>query len=188
MSDIKLNKIKYLLVVEFLFLAPAAMAYPKVTENYHYYTIEPKNSEDLRAALDRATPINENGKISHAATHWDLHWTFKFWTGGDGTCAVQEVNTILGVDYTLPQLANTVKDKKTLEEFQHYFLALREHEHGHAKNGSDAANEVEKSLTGLSAPSCNATETLANEKGKEILRQYNQRDIDYDNKIPEAAP
>ena len=109
----------------FLFTASPVMAHPKVTENYHYYTIEPKNSEDLQAALDRATPINENGKTLHAYTHWDLHWTFKFWTLADGACTVQQADTTLSGDYTLPQLANTVKEELTLADFQRHFLVLR---------------------------------------------------------------
>ena len=177
----RLNQVTFLVVTAvFLFSTPAVMADPKVMENYHYYIIEPKNSKDLPSALDRATPINENGRTFYGYTHWQVHWTFRFWTTTDGTCTLQQVNTTVNVDYTLPQLANTVNDEATLAAFQRYILALKEHEHGHAKNGMDAANEVESTLTGMSAASCPAAESMANEKGQGILRKYSQRDKDYD--------
>ena len=170
-----------------LLATPLAMATPTVAEDYHYYTIAPENSQDLAAAIDRASPVHEGGKIAHAATHWDLHWTFHFWNSADKACVVKQVNTTVNIGYTLPQLENTVKDEATIQAFQDYFSALRERERQRAKIGIDAANEVESTLMSISAANCSAAETLANERAEKILQHYRQLDQDFTLSTP-AAP
>ncbi len=65
--------------------------------------------------------------------------------------------------------------------WREYLAPLTEHENGHRKHGLDAAREIDRGIGALPAQAnCNALGNAANAFGNEILRKYNERDIDYD--------
>jgi predicted secreted Zn-dependent protease len=168
------------IAIFFLFLVGQA-AHANVNEqfNYDYYTVNAEPNRTLLSVITEASPIHENGHTFHGHTSWYVKWHFHWHQAADGRCRMTKVDTDLTATIQLPRLVNPTASQE--EQFNRYLDALRTHELGHYENGKEAANEVDQAILALpEMESCKKLESAANDLGHSILKQHNEKDVQYD--------
>jgi predicted secreted Zn-dependent protease len=158
-----------------------AISEPKMATEFRFYDIYPKTKGDIKQELYKRTPIILNGKRFRGDTKWHVNWKFK-WKKKKGSCQIYTVNTDLTIQYTMPKISDDFPvDSGIRSSFDKYYKALLKHEQGHKNSGLYAARDIEKELLSLGEfNNCRRLEKIANNKGKNIIEKYNQRDKDYD--------
>ncbi|MFZ6676033.1 DUF922 domain-containing Zn-dependent protease [Undibacterium sp. Xuan67W] len=173
-----MNKLVFCLLI----LSVASTTYAEVTERLDYidYPATVDAQLPLNVTLNNASPIRENGNVFHGYTKWWVQWHFWWQKTANGECTMSRVKVDLSSTITLPKLAGT-PSRVQQSEFDQYAAALKTHELGHYNNGKQAANAVEQAILHLpSMPSCEQLESQANKTGLQILKEYNQKDRQYD--------
>ncbi len=174
-------------LIAFLLLAPAlaytAAAQGAVTahERAEPYAIRGSSAAELRVEMNAKGPLGGDGRRHDRYTRWQISWRYGYRSGA-GRCEIDRVHTEVTVTMTLPSWINEAAVPAGLRaQWRRYLDALETHEKGHARNGLDAAQEIDRAIAAL-APlaSCDALGTAANAAGNNIIRKYNQRDLDYD--------
>jgi predicted secreted Zn-dependent protease len=162
-------------------VAPSTSAVP-VSVRYSYYPIRGMSNSELRSQMSRQGPLDKlEGRRYDANTTWVVKWSYGYKSVGH-RCAIASVSTRVNVTYTLPQWQPPPSTPRSLiAEWNQYLAALHLHEDGHRNHGIGAAQEVMKKLT-LSplAPSCKELGIAANKAAQQIIRHYNQQDVEYD--------
>jgi len=146
-----------------------------------HYSIYPSQKSDLAAALNRTTPIQDNGKKYHARAKWNINWHYLY-EKKTSSCEVKELTVSLNTDIIMPELAaNSVADQATQTTFNQYYQALLQHEEGHLDFGKMAANEILIQLQNIQpAKDCATLSESLNQKGQEIIVQHAKLDDEYD--------
>lgn len=164
-----------------LFLFGSAHAEPAITVDYTFYDVYPTTYADLQTELTSRSPIVVDEKKYHGYTNWYVNWDFR-WNRDNGKCKITSVETTLRVNYTMPKIPRDASVNTGVRRaFNGYYQALMKHEKGHRDSGLFAAREIEKALLNLDAfDDCHDLETIANQKSREIIEKYVQRDNDYD--------
>ena len=156
----------------------AAQAEVSETVEQRHYTAELRNGASLLAALNRASPIRERGRIFHGYTRWFVEWRFHWRDGADG-CEISQVSTALRVTVTLPRLRTN--DADATARFETYVAALETHEMGHVQVARDAARDIDAGLRTLPpSPTCGALEQAANALGHRRLEAARAVERRYD--------
>lgn len=133
----------------------------------------------LLQMLDRATPIQRDGRRFHGYAAWELRWHFSWQPTADGRCRIGEVNTQLSAEITLPNLRGV--PPAAAQPFENYLNALREHELGHFRIAQTAARRVDQGIRALpEMASCEALEQTANALGQRLSQQARQEELNYD--------
>jgi predicted secreted Zn-dependent protease len=146
---------------------------------YEYYTVNAAPNRTLLSDINEASPIHEYGHTFHGHTHWNVSWHFWWHETPGGACRITEVKTEATAKIQLPRLVNANTQQQA--QFDKYIAALRVHELGHADNGKQAANEIDRGIMALpEMPSCTTLSTTANALGRRILREHNDQDLQYD--------
>ncbi|WP_274690664.1 DUF922 domain-containing Zn-dependent protease [Spartinivicinus poritis] len=171
---------KYLPFV-FLCSTLQLQAEPNVSISYKFYDIYPKSFKEIEKEMNDRTPILKNGVRYKGYTAWYVKWRFKWWNDGN-SCKITSVSTSLDVSYTMPRIPDNFTVNPSIRKaFNNYYQVLLKHEQGHKDSGLFAARDIEKALLGLgSFNNCKTLETAANNKGHQVIKKYNQRDINYD--------
>lgn len=143
------------------------------------YTAPIAEGQSLRAALNAATPIRQDGKPFHAYTAWNVHWNFWWYSEANGRCRITRVRTRLTTTVQLPQLQGGTPAQQAV--FERYARALRHHEQGHVQWGRDAAHAIDRGIAALpTAQDCAGLERQANALGQRLLAEHMARERDYD--------
>lgn len=143
------------------------------------YVVHAQPGQTLRQALRAATPITVDGERFHGYTRWNVRWTFRWWREASGRCAITEVTTRLRTEVQLPQLQGASPAQQAM--FDRYLHALSHHEQGHAQFGRDAAHAIDRGIAeSPAAPDCATLEREANALGHRVLRDYMERERQYD--------
>lgn len=155
-------------------------ANPSIHEKFTEYSITPKSIYDLRASLNRASPVRQNGDTFHAYTDTDVSW--KFWKHRfNNKCILNEIKTKVDITYTLPKLKQSHASKPILKIWNQYSPALIKHEKGHGQIAIDAAKQIEEVLAQLpAADNCSLLDDQANQKARSILNSYINKHKTYD--------
>lgn len=162
-------------------LLAAGLAHAGVDEEYSEqpYAVQARPDQTLEQALNAATPIIVDGQRFHGYTRWHVRWTFRWWREESGRCNITEAATRLRADVQLPELHGATPRQRAL--FERYRAALSRHEQGHVQFGRDAAQAIDQGIARLpAAPDCATLERDANALGQRLLREYAQRERDYD--------
>ena len=147
---------------------------------YRYYTVSQRGGEALWQALDRASPIREQGEVFRGDTRWRVNWDMRWQQSPGGRCALTRVQTRLTATITLPQI-DGAWNAEARARFVRYVAALKQHELGHVESGRLAAQSIDRRLSAFPVmPSCHALEQAANAAGFALLEQARQRDLAYD--------
>ena len=151
-----------------------AWAEPLTSIRKTFYTVDGMTPSQIRQALDRHSPVRQNGKTFDAHTRWNVEWQFFWNSGGDGSCRITTVTTTVRIHYTLPRLQTNEDRPPNLEHrWRKYITALVAHEEAHAALGLDAAREVEQRIYQMNGrPSCRQLESDANALAQEIIARY----------------
>jgi predicted secreted Zn-dependent protease len=158
---------------------PAGAEVSTHTDTEHY-EIRGTTAAQLRAEMNARGPAGADGRRYDGYTRWYVSWRYTFQRSG--ACAIDRVSTTVKVTTTLPRWADEARADAALQAtWRRYTAALATHEDGHARNGLGAARDIDAALARLPPePNCDAMGARANAVANGILRQYNQRDLDYD--------
>ncbi len=146
-----------------------------------HYDVRGATAAQLRTEMSARGPVGPGGGRFDGYTRWYVSWRYAF-RSGNSQCAIDRVTTDVKVTTTLPRWADEARaDGALRDQWRRYLAALTQHEDGHAQNGLGAARDIDAAIARLPAESnCDAMSARANAAGQAILRQYNQRDLDYD--------
>jgi len=99
-----------------------------------------------------------------------------------GRCAVTQVRTTMTGDVLMPRWSNRQGASPDLvARWDRYEAALRAHEEGHLDNGREFADALVTDLRGVPpAADCGALDRDVHARFERLLRQYKQKDVDYD--------
>ena len=154
-----------------LVLTGAATAEPMVKRNIVHYDVGGATAQDIRAELNRLGPID--------ATRWHIKWTYRYRNVGQD-CAIARVAVTVDVTITVPRLksGSPVELNRAFEEFAQKLMA---HEEDHAQNGIDAGKRIEAAIQDIRPyPTCDALGRTANALGESLIKEANQKDVEYD--------
>ncbi len=156
--------------------APAAVNSRDVRETY---SISGGSAVELRRQMNTLGPPGPGGRFAGYTT-WNIEWLFEYRRDGTG-CAIAGVAVDLKTVIVLPEWRNEAAAPADLRaRWRQFMKALTDHEYGHRDHGMAAAREIDRGIAALPAhPNCDALGAAANALGARILRQYNQRDLDY---------
>jgi predicted secreted Zn-dependent protease len=164
----------------FCLLSSNAFATPTVNINTEYYSIYGSTATELRNEMSTKSSIKQSGNTYDAYTSWVVNWRFS-WNVNNGQCAITSVKSSVDVNFTLPKWENSNSAAVNLKQrWKHYYNALIAHENGHKDFGINAAKEVEKRLSVLSAKNCSSLKSKANSLGKKIIDKYVIAEKKYD--------
>lgn len=144
------------------------------------YPIAGASAADLRAQMNALGPA-EGGKRFDGHTKWNVRWRYDYRSAA-GSCAIARVTVDVSTTVRLPEWRDEAAAPADLRaRWQRYLAALTAHENGHRDHGLAAAREVDATLAVLPPqPTCDALGAAANARGQDILRRYNERDLEYD--------
>lgn len=161
-------------------LCQPAFPAPIVTSNASYYSIYGDTAGELRAEMLRKGPIVD-GKRYDAATRYHVNWHYDY-QQENSTCKLRNIRVTASINYEYPKWTGYDTAWGDVQRAWDVYIAnLRQHEHGHAMNGLNAANEIDEALAQMPAmANCKMLEMAANQKAYDILAKYKRADADYD--------
>lgn len=173
-------KIALILATLLLAFSVSVSAKPVLVTEFKTYPVDLGDTSDLRLALNRASPVRENGRVYHGSTNWDVSWDFR-WQKNNGVCRVSQVTTRVSVIYMLPDATTLPRNRQKKSRYKRYYAALMAHEKGHAKFGSQMAEEVETTLLEMyHRGDCEVFSKAVNVRAFKMLKKYQQMDDRYD--------
>lgn len=147
-----------------------------------YYSVTGKTANELRSQLNQRGVIHPpSGQCFDGYTNWRVNWNYRYQTQGN-TCRVGSANVSTNIKITLPKWKRPSSISSGLKNrWNRYIAALEVHENGHKKNGLDAGKDILQTLRSMSAyPTCEELGLAANVAADEVIKIYNQKDIEYD--------
>ena len=159
-----------------------------VDEQIRFYSISGNSASEIRANLDKNSPIILHGKRFDASTDSDIQWTLRMRIIDD-KCQLEQVSTHVALLFTLPELTLDDTGADYLNNrWNRYYQALVRHEEGHALIALRAARQIELTLGRLSdAPDCEVLESTANKLANEILLIFETVNRRFDEKTMHGA-
>jgi predicted secreted Zn-dependent protease len=129
--------------------------------------------------ITRLIRNRENGHTFYGHTDWHVNWHFNWSEKSDGRCRISNISASLTATIVLPQLGSATPEQQ--EKFGAFIAALRTHELGHVANGREAAAKIDREILALpEMSSCQILQQEANDLGKGVIKEYNERDVQYD--------
>ena len=161
----------------------AAQAEVTMNDALQPYRISGTSEAELRREMNAKGPPGAGGGRFDGYTRWDINWRYTYGQNG-GLCHIATVTTALKILTTLPQWDDERTASDSLRKrWQQFITALTGHENGHRMHGINAAREIDRGIAALPAQTtCAAAGAAANQLGNEIIRKYNELDLDYDRK------
>ncbi|MBL1175233.1 DUF922 domain-containing Zn-dependent protease [Pantanalinema sp. GBBB05] len=161
--------------------SPSSIA-PTVTLHYRYYAITGVTASELRSQMSQKGLFEPHeGRRYDARTDWTVQWSYRHRYEGN-QCVLQAPKTHVDVTLTYPQWKPPAGTPQSLiTEWQQYIVALQHHEEGHQAHGIEAGKAVLWTLSRLPAySSCQQLNRAANTSAQAVIKQYNQKDLAYD--------
>lgn len=155
---------------------------PPVKVSHRYYSITGNSASQLRSQMSQRGPLDPHeGRRYDANTEWVVRWSYRYAQTGN-QCKIRSANTNVAITFTLPKWnipANA--DRSLVADWNAYLASLYLHEEGHKLNGVNAGQDIAQALNRLPAQSsCKALERSIQSTARAIIKQYNQKDLDYD--------
>lgn len=154
---------------------------PDVSINYVYYEISGSTENELRHQMDRFGPADERQVQHDAYTDWYVDWSYPT-REINGNCATGSITVTVTITHTFPKwdIPPDVS-QELVEKWDEYLKDLQAHEAGHKQISLDASHEILQRLNNLSVyPSCAELERVADTTGQNILDEFRQKEVDYD--------
>jgi predicted secreted Zn-dependent protease len=154
---------------------------PTVKIQYRYYPVTGATAQNLRSEMTHLSPVTQGGRHFDANTDWYVRWSYRYAKTGT-SCSMSQVSTQVDVTFTLPKWQpNANAPRSLVTQWSHYSAALQQHEDGHKNHGIAAGQAVLSTLSTMPAySSCQALEAAANHAARQVIQQYNQKDVEYD--------
>lgn len=169
-----------------LMLLASATAQAHNEPLYTHYPISGSTVQELGAQMKSLGPPQQDGRRFPGGASWNIDWQYSTTQQG-ARCRIGQVRVNLESTITLPQWQQHAQAESGLAAAWDTFLAqLDVHEQGHVQHGVEAAEQIRQALTGMTG-SCSTLAEQANQRGVQIIEQYNQRDLDYDEQTRHGA-
>lgn len=142
-----------------------------------YYDVSGGSAAEIRRSI-----VAGRGDTRHydASTSWRFKWRWGV-DRASGTCALANVQLAFGADVRLPRLTHPERLAPRLRaQWEHYYVALRKHEAGHANYPYAHSDEV---LAAIKGSDC----AHASEAAKAVLARFTARDRAYDAETDHGA-
>lgn len=179
-----MKKIPLVLTPALLLINNLLSAAPTIDEQRNYYPIHGSNSQELRAQMNTYGPLVK-GKHFDGQVKWYVHWNYHWFHDlGKQNCAITSVDVSVLIQHSIPQWENAAEsDKETQDKWRNYLSHLELHESGHATNGKQAAEDIEKALLSTAPkPSCDQLKNELDTTAQNLIKQHEAWDVEYDAK------
>jgi predicted secreted Zn-dependent protease len=145
------------------------------------FTIRGATARELRDELTRLGPVGETGIRGDGYTEYRIAWKFSMRLI-DGACRADDVAVDLDVTMRLPSWNPPAgAAPQLIATWARFSEVLREHEDGHHRLAIAAAREVRRKLRARGkAASCEELQARLNERASQVLREYRERQQEYD--------
>lgn len=155
----------------------------EVFEKIETYRFSGLTPAEMRQSLNLSSPVKHEGKTFHAHTTWFVKWYFQ-WIYEDGKYRINDANSTVEIKFIMPEWIDEAKaPTEVVMKWKQYFIALKQHEDGHAEIGIEAANAVVKAIRDVDPqPDSKQLEAKANAAANRVLERYRMQEIEYDRK------
>lgn len=153
------------------------------------YSIQGSTAQALRQQINQKGPTDpKTGQRFSGYTQWNVRWNYRYRQQGD-RCTLTQTRVNTTVTITLPQWNPPSTAPRDLRDrWNRYIRALSQHENGHRDHGLGAGRDILAMLKRFPAQTtCAELETQANAAAQTIIKQYNQRDVDFDRRTNHGA-
>jgi predicted secreted Zn-dependent protease len=156
---------------------------PNIILEEKYYQIYGNTPEELRQQMNQFGPNNFDGY-----TQWNITWNYNY-QKQNNQCRITWAKVDTKIIITLPFWQPPSNVSPPLEtRWNHYIDSLSFHENTHKNHGISASHDILNNLNKFPAyPSCNELEQEANLASHNIIKQYNQKDLLYDQQTNHGA-
>lgn len=168
-------------LIAFATQSPTAWPKPAVNIKKETYNVRGYSAQEIRADLDRKTPILKNNVRFDALTEWRVEWEF-FWYRSKEYCEIDALTTQVKIRYVLPELKTLHELPTPLKKrWNSYYDALLSHEEGHKDIALLAAREIEKSFAKIGPrSSCDELMNETSIMGQRIIDKHIELNEHYD--------
>jgi predicted secreted Zn-dependent protease len=150
----------------------------RVIEEFQFYEVAPTSKSHLLKALNRVSPIKEDGEVFHGHTKYNINWRF-WWKSNGNRCSFTKVETTLKLKYTMPQLKSSIPDVNAV--WSNWYPNLEKHEKGHGELAKKTASKIDKQLRSISPKSdCTLLEKSGNKLAHKLMDKLNKANKRYD--------
>ena len=144
----------------------------------NFYAVTGANFREIRQSINRSRPWKDP---FDGITHWNVEWRCKLNSSPHG-CSASGFTTQVKIVTTLPRWtppAGVVPEVKA--QWTRFFVALAQHEAGHARIGRAAAAKVDETIrqAGVQAD-CDTVQRLISERAESVLAEHRRQDEEYD--------
>jgi predicted secreted Zn-dependent protease len=145
------------------------------------FSIRGATARELRDELKRLGPVGETGIRGDGYTEYRIAWKFSMRLK-DGVCRADNVAVDLDVTMQLPSWDPPAGvAPELIATWDRFSDLLREHEDGHHRLAIAAAREVRRKLRARAkASSCEDLKAKLNDRANQVLREYRERQQEYD--------
>jgi predicted secreted Zn-dependent protease len=161
---------------------------PELSINYIYYEITGATATDLRRQMDQSGSIDRFGHRHDMYTDWQANWSYPY-VAGNHSCAVGPVQVTVAITFTFPNWDKPAQASSTLvAEWNEYLNKAQAHEDGHKEIAVEAGHKILYALKAMPVyPSCAALEQAVDQTGQDILEQFRQKELVYDQETNHGA-
>lgn len=153
---------------------------------YTPYPISGSTAQELVAQMKALGPAQHDGRRFPGGARWNIDWQYRSTQHG-ARCRIGQLRVNLESTITLPHWQQHAQaDSELAAEWDTFLAQLDVHEQGHVQHGVEAAEQIHQALTGMTG-SCSTLAEQANQRGVQIIEQYNQRDLEYDEQTRHGA-
>lgn len=159
--------------------------FPQAT--MQYYTVSGDSIRQLQRELQSNGPRDDNGRIVHGLTHWQIEWELVL-SGAEGSCTVADVRVGLKTTVTLPRWEpRSHVQPAVVEAWERYLRALRQHEFVHYRHGVKASDAIRELAEALPPGDCGDVERAFNIKAMRVMDRYRLLSRVYDERTRHGA-
>jgi predicted secreted Zn-dependent protease len=160
----------------------------KTTTDFVYYEINGATPGDLRAQMNQFGPTDSNGRRFDGRTDWYINWHYAY-EASSSDCKIANAEVDVKITFTLPHWNQPGNISPALvEKWNKYMAALQKHEDGHKDNAVSSGQEILQAFKALPAyPDCDQVKQNVSATGQRIIKQANQKDLDYDAQTKHGA-
>jgi len=153
----------------------------RLKDTTDFYPISGSTGPDLRAALDRLGPKNDEGGRSDAITRWNFEYTYSV-KRSPGRCALESVETNTTITTILPRWAPPPGAPPVLvRRWNDYVTCAALHENGHRRIYLDAVLRFrERAAVIADSPACDDVVSVLDGLARETLKQLNDDQSAYE--------
>jgi predicted secreted Zn-dependent protease len=159
-----------------------------ISIDYVYYKIKGATTHELRAQMDQLGPVDGFGHRHDMYTQWEVNWNYPY-SQNEGSCAPGPVEIRTTIIFTFPTWEPPPDTSTELVEQWNNYLNLGQiHEDGHKEIALEVSQEILRALQAIPAySSCELLEQAVDQKGEELLEQFRQKEIVYDQTTAHGA-